>query len=297
MQKNIKKIKKKLKSKFYYDYEIYKHTWFKAGGKAYIFCLVYDEEELEIILNNIGNLQYKIIGAGSNVLIRDKGFDGIIFKLGKLFNHISIQDNFINVGAGILDINFSKFAQMHSIKNLEFYSGIPGTIGGAIKMNAGCYGSETKKVLKSIKTINNKGEINFFTNNQLNLKYRESSLSDNDIVISAQYKLEYGEKEEIDKNIYEIKLQRAQSQPFRTKTGGSTFKNPDNNYAAKLIEMAGCKNLNVGDAYVSEKHANFLINANNASAKDIEELGLRIIDKVFDKFQIQLKWEIKILGV
>ena len=221
----------------------------------------------------------------------------IIFKLGKLFNHISIQDNFINVGAGILDINFSKFAQMHSIKNLEFYSGIPGTIGGAIKMNAGCYGSETKKVLKSIKTINNKGEINFFTNNQLNLKYRESSLSDNDIVISAQYKLEYGEKEEIDKNIYEIKLQREQSQPFRTKTGGSTFKNPDNNYAAKLIEMAGCKNLNVGDAYVSEKHANFLINTNNASAKDIEELGLRIIDKVFDKFQIQLKWEIKILGV
>ena len=100
-----------------------------------------------------------------------------------------------------------------------------------------------------------------------------------------------------DRNIYEIKLQREQSQPFRTKTGGSTFKNPDNNYAAKLIEMAGCKNLNVGDAYVSEKHANFLINANNASAKDIEELGLRIIDKVFDKFQIQLKWEIKILGV
>ena len=153
MQKNIEKIKKKLKSKFYYDYEIYKHTWFKAGGKTYIFCLVYNEEELEIILNNIGNLQYKIIGAGSNVLIRDKGFDGIIFKLGKLFNHISIQDNFINVGAGILDINFSKFAQMHSIKNLEFYSGIPGTIGGAIKMNAGCYGSETKKVLKRIQTL------------------------------------------------------------------------------------------------------------------------------------------------
>ena len=178
----------------------------------------------------------------------------------------------------------------------EFYAGIPGTIGGAIKMNAGCYGSETKRVLKNIKTINNKGKINFFTNNQLNLKYRGSSLSDNDIVISAQYKLEYGEKEEIDKNIHEIKLKREQSQPLRTKTGGSTFKNPENNYAAKLIEMAGCKKLNVGDAYVSAKHANFLINTNKASAKDIEELGLRIIDKVFDKFQIKLEWEIKIVG-
>tara|TARA_B100000929_G_scaffold94267_1_gene73944 strand:- start:425 stop:919 length:495 start_codon:yes stop_codon:yes gene_type:complete len=164
-------------------------------------------------------------------------------------------------------------------------------------MNAGCYGSETKRVLKNIKTINNKGKINFFTNNQLNLKYRGSSLSDNDIVISAQYKLEYGEKEEIDKNIHEIKLKREQSQPLRTKTGGSTFKNPENNYAAKLIEMAGCKKLNVGDAYVSAKHANFLINTNKASAKDIEQLGLRIIDKVFDKFQIKLEWEIQILGV
>jgi len=297
MHNNIEKIKKILKSKFYYDYEIYKHTWFKTGGKAYIFCLVYDEKELEIILNNIGDLQYQIIGAGSNVLIRDKGFDGIIFKLGKLFNHISIQENFICVGAGILDINLSKFAQMHSVKNLEFYAGIPGTIGGAIKMNAGCYGSETKRVLKNIKTINNKGEINFLTNNKLNLKYRGSSLSDNDIVISAQYKLDYGEKEEIDKNIYEIKLKREQSQPLRTKTGGSTFKNPENNYAAKLIEMAGCKKMSVGDAFVSSKHANFLINTNRASAEDIEELGLRIIDKVFDKFQIKLEWEIKILGI
>ena len=297
MRSNIENIKKKLKSKFYYDYEIYKHTWFNTGGKAHIFCLVYDEKELEIILNNIGDLRYQIIGAGSNVLIRDKGFDGIIFKLGKLFNHMSIQNNFINVGAGILDINFSKFAQIHSIKNLEFYAGIPGSIGGAIKMNAGCYGSETKRVLKNIKTINNKGEINFFTNNQLNFKYRESSLSDKDIVISAQYKLEYGEKEEIDKNIYEIKLKREQSQPLRTKTGGSTFKNPANNYAAKLIEMAGCKKMNVGDAYVSTKHANFLINTNKASAEDIEELGLRIIDKVFKKFQIKLEWEIQILGI
>ncbi|MDC0056515.1 UDP-N-acetylmuramate dehydrogenase [Alphaproteobacteria bacterium] len=296
MHKNIEKIKKKLKSKFYYNYEIYKHTWFKTGGNAYIFCLVYDEKELEIILNNIGDLQYQIIGAGSNVLIRDKGFRGIIFKLGKLFNQISIHDNFINVGAGILDVNFSKFAQMNSIKNLEFYSGIPGTIGGAIKMNAGCYGSETKRVLKNIKTINHKGKVNFLNNNQLNLKYRESSLSDNDIVISAQYKLEYGAKEEIDKNIFDIKLKREQSQPLRTKTGGSTFKNPKNNYAANLIEMAGCKKLNVGDACVSAKHANFLINTNKASAEDIEELGLRIIDKVFDKFQIKLEWEIKILG-
>ena len=120
MHPNIEKIKKKLKSKFYYNYEIYNHTWFKTGGKAYIFCLVYDEKELQIILNNIGNLQYQIIGAGSNILFRDNGYKGIIFKLGKLFNQISIRDHLIKVGAGILDMNLSKFSQIHSIKNLEF---------------------------------------------------------------------------------------------------------------------------------------------------------------------------------
>ena len=296
MLHNLNNIKKKLKSKFFYDYNLSKYSWFRVGGNALIFCLVYDEKELEIILNNVGNLKYEIIGAGSNLLIRDKGYDGIIFKLGKSFNQIFLKDGLINVGAGILDTNLAKFAQINSIQNLEFYSGIPGTIGGAIKMNAGCYGSETKEVLKSIKTIDNKGTINLFTNDQLNFSYRNSKLPSGNIVLSTKYKLKYGDKDEIDKKINEIKSTRENTQPLKTKTGGSTFKNPTNNYAAKLIEISGCKSINVGDAYVSQKHANFLINSNNATASQIEELGVRIINKVYDKYQIKLEWEIKIIG-
>jgi len=296
MQHNIEEIKKKLKSKFFYDFDISKYTWFKAGGRTAIYCLVYNEKELEIILNNIGNLQYEIIGAGSNILIRDKGFNGIIFKLGKSFNQIFLQDDLINVGAGILDKNLAKFSQENVIKNLEFYSGIPGTIGGAVKMNAGCFGSETKNVLKSIKTINKKGKIKLLSKEQLNFKYRKSSLPKEDIVLSAYFGVKYGYKDEIDNKIAEIKIRREKSQPLKNKTGGSTFKNPNNNFAAQLIENAGCRGLSVGDAFVSDKHANFLINTNKASATQIEELGMRIIDKVFNKFEIKLEWEIQILG-
>jgi UDP-N-acetylmuramate dehydrogenase len=296
MINKITAISKKLKSKFYFDYDISKNIWFRTGGKALIFCIVYDSNELEIILKNIGNMNYEILGAGSNILVRDNGFDGIIFKLGKKFNKIILHNSFIEVGAGILDINLSKFAQLYKIKNFEFYSGIPGSIGGAVKMNAGCYGSETKDILKDVKIINSKCEFKNLSKKQIHLSYRSSSLQQGDIVISANYHCFFGDKEEISKKVNEIKLKRKDSQPLKTKTSGSTFKNPKNNYAAKLIEMADCKNLNVGDAYVSDKHANFIINTNNATAKQIEELGNRIIDKVFDKFNIRLEWEIKIIG-
>lgn len=296
MKSKIQNIASKLKSKFYYDYDMSNNTWFRTGGKASIFCLAYNRKELEIILNNIGDMNYVVIGAGSNILIRDNGFNGIIFKLGKKFNDIILHETYIEVGAGILDINLAKFAKQNLIKNFEFYSGIPGSIGGAIKMNAGCYGSETKDILKNIKTINNKGVINSVNKDEIKLSYRNSSLEDENIIISANYYYSYGSAEEINKKTNEIKLKRENSQPLRTKTSGSTFKNPPNNYAAKLIEMAGCKGLNVGDAYVSKQHANFLINTNKATANQIEELGFRIIDKVFKKFSIKLEWEIKIIG-
>ena len=296
MINKLKDIHKQLNSKFYFDYDMSKNLWFRAGGNTTIFCLVFNEKELEIILSIIDNMNYEIIGAGSNILVRDNGFDGIIFKLGKNFNQIVLHESFIEVGAGILDINLSKFTQLHKIKNFEFYSGIPGSIGGAIKMNAGCYGFETKDILKDIKVINSKGELKNLTKDQINLSYRNSSLQDGNIITTANYLYSYGDKDEINQKINEIKISRENSQPLKTKTSGSTFKNPENNYAAKLIEMSDCKGLNVGDAYVSEKHANFLINTNNATASDIEELGNRIIDKVFNKFDIKLEWEIKIIG-
>ena len=296
MINKLKNIQKHLNSKFYFNYDMSKNLWFRTGGKATVFCLVFNEKELEIILNFIDDMNYEIIGAGSNILIRDNGFDGIIFKLGKNFNKIILHESFIEVGAGILDINLSKFAQLHKIKNFEFYSGIPGSIGGAIKMNAGCYGFETKDSLKNIKVINSKGKLKNLTKDQIKLSYRNSSLQDGNIITTANYLYSYGDKDEINQKINEIKISRENSQPLQTKTSGSTFKNPENNYAAKLIEMSDCKGLNVGDAYVSEKHANFLINTNNATASEIEELGNRIIDKVFSKFDIKLEWEIKIIG-
>jgi len=296
VEKIIQKISKNLKSKFYFNYDTSKNVWFRAGGNAAVFCLLYDDRELSFILKNIEGIPYEIIGAGSNILVRDSGYDGIIFKLGKNFNNIIMHENFIEVGAGILDVNLSKYAQINSIKNFEFFSGIPGSIGGAVKMNAGCYGFETNDFLKNIKTINHNGEVCFLRKDKLKLTYRDSYLPNRDIIISASFNFSLGDQDEIKQKIRQIKTMRENSQPLKSKTSGSTFKNPKNNFAAKLIEMSKCKGLNVGDIFVSSKHANFLINSNNGTASQIEELGKIIIDKVYKKFNIELQWEIKIIG-
>ena len=296
MESLINKIGKSLKSKFFFNYHTKKNVWFQSGGYVSVYCIVHDQTELQIILNNIGDIPYEIIGSGSNFLVRDKGFNGILFKLGKNFNIINLQEECIEVGASVLDANLSKFTQLKNIKNFEFFSGIPGSIGGAVKMNAGCYGSETKDVLKEVTTIGANGQINILAKDQINLSYRNSILPKGDIIISAKFLKHEGRKEEIIDNIKKIKIMRKNSQPIQSKTSGSTFKNPPNNYAAKLIEMSGCKKLGVGDVYVSDKHANFLINTNNATATQIEELGNIIIDKVYNKFNIKLEWEVKIIG-
>ena len=293
--KKILELSNNLKSNFILDYDIYKSTWFRAGGKADIFCLVEDENELETILNHIGGISYSIIGAGSNLLIRDRGYRGLIIKLGKSFNQLSIKDNKILVGASILDANLAKFSYLHSIKNFEFFSGIPGSIGGAVKMNAGCFGTETKDVLFNVNIMKKSGKKVIIKKDSLNFSNRKSNI-ENDIVISAQFNFEYGHQEEIYDKLKNIKQYRIASQPIKTKTSGSTFKNPPGLHAAKLIEIAGCKGLKVGDAVVSDKHANFLINVNNATATQIENLGNQIIEKVYNKFQIILEWEIKIIG-
>ena len=296
MKTLIKKISRNLNSKFYFNYDTSKYVWFRAGGKAAVFCLVYDENELQIILDKIRGIPYEIIGMGSNILIRDKGYEGILFKLGKKFNKIIKHESCIEVGAGILDLNLAKFTKFNNIKNFEFYSGIPGSIGGAIKMNAGCYGSETKDILKNVTIINSNGELNILNKDKIKLSYRNSNFHKGDIIISANYNYEYGKQKEIITRMNNIKLMRKNSQPLKTKTSGSTFKNPPNNFAAKLIEMADCKDLHVGDVFVSKKHANFLINTNNANASQIEDLGFKIIDRVYNKFNIRLEWEIKIIG-
>ena len=290
-------FKKNFKSNLKYNFNMSKSTWFQTGGKSFAYCLVNSYDDLRLILIQTPNeMPIFLLGAGSNVLIRDGGFKGIIIKLGKEFNKIKLENDKIVAGASALDIMLSQFAAKNSIKGFEFLSGIPGTVGGAIKMNAGCYGSETKEIIDRVQIIDRFGEESFLTNKNLDFKYRRSAIHNNIFVKKAFFKAEIGDTEEILSNRNEILKKRKESQPLQVKTGGSTFKNPNNQFAAKLIEKAGCKGMEVGDAIVSTKHANFLINQNNASAGDIENLGEKIKEKVFNKFHIMLEWEIKIIG-
>ncbi len=296
MLDKLKKLNSQLKSKIYFNHDIGKMTWFRTGGKAELFISAENENELEIIINSLKGYNYLIIGMGSNILIRDKGYKGAIIKLGKGFNSLRVEEDKIISGASILDNNLSKFAKNNSIKNLEFFSGIPGTVGGAIKMNAGCFGCETKDVLREIFIIDKQGNKNKIKATNLELNYRTSNINDSDIITSAIFDISYGDPDTIIDNINTIKKKREEHQPIQEKTSGSTFKNPKNYFAAELIEKAGCKGMEIGDAIVSDKHSNFIINQGNASAQDIEQLGKKIIEKVFDKFNILLDWEIKLVG-
>ena len=296
MHSLINKIQSKIKSNILLDYDMRKSTWFRAGGNAFGYVIVNSISDLKTIISYSEQIKYYILGVGSNLMVRDGGFDGLIIKLGKNFNKIKINKDTLSVGAGVLDINLAKFALQNSIKDFEFFSGIPGTIGGAIKMNAGCYGSQTADNLKRILVINKLGKIKYLTKDELELKYRSSNLTDELIVLKADFNCKYSLASEIIAKKNYIKLKRENSQPIKEKTSGSTFKNPSSEYAAVLIEKAGCKGMINGGASVSTIHSNFIINNGEATALDIENLGKKIIKQVQEKFGITLDWEIKIIG-
>tara|TARA_B100000989_G_scaffold224647_1_gene172009 strand:- start:223 stop:1116 length:894 start_codon:yes stop_codon:yes gene_type:complete len=296
MPDKILELSDKLKSKIYLDYNVGKHTWFRTGGNAKIFAIIENNFELEVILNELNNENFYILGSGSNLLIRDGGFNGLIIKLGKEFNSVNIIENKLEVGASVLDVNLSKFALKHGIEGFEFFSGIPGSVGGAVKMNAGCYGSETKEILNNVELYNKKFQKKNKNKENLNLTYRSSNIKDSEIISKVIFDFKYGNSNIIQRKMIDIKEKRLSTQPIKNKTSGSTFKNPKNIYAARLIEKAGCKGMEYGNAVVSNQHANFIINKGTAKATDIENLGKQIIDKVYKKFNIILDWEIKIIG-
>jgi len=292
----INQIQSKIKSKILIDYDMRKSTWFRAGGNALGYVIVNNISDLKTIISYADQIKYYIVGVGSNLMVRDGGFDGLIIKLGKNFNKIKINKNILSVGSGVLDINLAKFALQNLIKDFEFFSGIPGTIGGAIKMNAGCYGSQTADNLKRILVINKFGKLKYLKKDELELKYRSSNLTDDLIVLKADFACEYSSASEIIEKKNYIKFKRESSQPIKEKTSGSTFKNPSGEYAAALIEKAGCKGMKNGGASVSTIHSNFIINNGKATALDIENLGKKIIRQVKERFDITLEWEIKIIG-
>ena len=272
-------------------------TWFGVGGLSkYYFQPSSEQDLVSFLKDNELNLPIYPLGAGSNIIIRDKGFNGIIIHFNKL-KEISIDEKgIINTYCGAMDADVARFARNHSRTDLEFLIGIPGTIGGGIKMNSGAYGSEIKKILIDVTAINKNGMLKKFTVEDLKLDYRTNKLSQEWMFLKARFKSNNGSKDLIQKKMKEIIQSRKISQPTGKKTGGSTFMNGKDFKAWELIDNAGCRGLKKGGAIISNKHCNFIINENNATAADIEKLGETVRKKVFEKTGKKLKWEIKIIG-
>ncbi len=273
------------------------HTWFGVGGNAEILYIPKEEKSLEKFLKVKPNdCKVFTIGAGSNLLVRDNGIDGVTLITSKL-NKISIDKNgIITAYSGAFDAEVARFARDHSRTGLEFLIGIPGTIGGGIKMNSGAFGSEFKDVLIDIKAINHNGEYKIFSNDDLKMEYRKIGLKDEWIFLSARFKTSAESEKNIQDKMKKIIFSRKSTQPIGVKTGGSTFKNPVGKKAWQLIDQAGCRGWKNGDAMISEKHCNFIVNLKNAKAHQIEELGENVKQKVFENSGIDLNWEIERVG-
>ena len=294
---NINSFKNKFSNKVQFDHALAKFTWFGVGGNAEILFIAEDIISLSNFLKNKPRkINVLIIGAGSNLLIRDKGFKGVALLTKKL-NKITIDKNhIITAEAGAIDAEVARFARNNIRGGLEFLLGIPGTIGGGIRMNSGAFGSEFKDFLIDVKAINHSGEFRTFSNKELEMKYREIGISEEWIFYSARFKTFEDEKINIENKMKKIIALRKKSQPTGVKTGGSTFKNPAGNRAWKLIDEAGCRGIKMGGAMISEKHCNFIINSKKSTAQDIEDLGEYVKDKVKITSGIELSWEIKRVG-
>ena len=272
-------------------------TWFGVGGFSKYYFQPSSEKDLVSFLQyNDLNLPIYPLGAGSNIIVRDQGFNGLIIHFNKLKEILIDEEGIITAYSGAMDADVARFARNHSREGLEFLIGIPGTIGGGIKMNSGAYGSEIKKILIDVTAINEKGMQKIFTVEDLKLDYRTNKLSQEWMFLKARFKSNSGSKDLIQRKMKEIIQSRKISQPIGQKTGGSTFMNGKDFKAWELIDNSGCRGLKNGGAIISHKHCNFIINQNNATAKDIETLGEIVRKKVFKKTGKKLKWEIKIIG-
>ena len=294
----VKDLKKKISGQILFDEELSKYSWFNLGGPAKVVFKPKNLNELSLFLKNLkGSNKIKVLGAGSNTLIRDKGFDGVIIKLGKSFSHLSLfGKNMIIAGASALDKNIANFAIENSISGLEFLSCIPGTIGGGVRMNSGCYGEDISKILVSVQVMDLAGRVKVIYSPDIKFSYRNCGLDNNLIFISATLKGNSENSINIQKKVNSLVERKKKEQPSKIKTCGSTFKNPDNNKAWLLIKNSGCAGMKVGEAYISEKHCNFFVNKGNAKSKDLENLINQVRKEVFSKTGIKLELELEIIG-
>jgi UDP-N-acetylmuramate dehydrogenase len=271
-------------------------TWFRTGGPAEVLFRPADTADLAAFLEALpADVPVTVLGVGSNLLVRDGGLKGVVIRLMRGFTGIAVDGSEVVAGAGALDLNVALTARDHALAGLEFLSGIPGTIGGAFPTNAGAYGGELSDVLISAEVVDRKGNVRTVTAAELGLGYRHSKAPDDWIFTSARLRAASGDQMVIARRIAEIDSARAETQP-RSRTGGSTFANPPGEKAWELIDRAGCRGLRIGDAQVSEKHCNFLINLGDATASDIESLGEEVRRRVFGQTGILLQWEIRRIG-
>ncbi len=273
-------------------------TWFRVGGPADVLFSPADEADLAYLLSKIPeNVPVTVIGLGSNVLVRDGGVKGVVIRLGRGFNEVAAAgDQRLRAGTAVPDQKFAKAAADAGLAGFAFYRGIPGSIGGALRMNAGAHGTETKDVLVSCRAVDRAGRIHELTLADMAYTYRHCAAPDDFVFTSALYQGEPGETQAILAEMDEVAQYREDKQPVKARTGGSTFKNPPGGSAWRCIDAAGLRGFRNGDAVVSEKHCNFLINEDKASAEDIERLGETVRARVLAKSGTKLDWEIIRLG-
>ena len=274
-------------------------SWFRTGGPAEALFTPADEDDLAYFLAYLpADVQVLVVGLGSNLLVRDGGVPGVVIRLGKPFAEVSVEGGQrIRAGAGAPDVKVASTAAKAGIAGLTFFRGIPGSIGGALRMNGGAYGGETKDVLVEATGLTRTGERVTLVNRDMGFTYRHSAVPDDVIFTQATFEGRPGDPATIQAEMNAITEARSSTQPVNTRTGGSTFKNPPGHKAWEVIDAAGCRGLRVGAAQVSELHCNFLINHGGASAADIEALGEEVRRRVREHSGVELEWEIKRVGV
>ncbi|MEM7399662.1 MAG: UDP-N-acetylmuramate dehydrogenase [Pseudomonadota bacterium] len=278
--------------------ELKEYTWFRVGGPAEVLFSPADEVDLAYFMKELpADVPVTTIGLGSNLLVRDGGIDGVVIRLGRGFNEIKVEEGSrLRVGTAVPDVKVARAAADAGIAGLAFYRGIPGGIGGALRMNGGAHGTETCDVLVEARAVDPDGNIHVLSVDDMNYSYRHCGAPEDYIFTEALFQGQPGDPAKINDQMDEIAAYREEVQPIKSRTGGSTFKNPEGNKSWQLIDAAGCRGLTVGNAKVSELHCNFLINEGDASAADLETLGETVRARVKETSGVQLEWEIKRLG-
>jgi UDP-N-acetylmuramate dehydrogenase len=294
----VKKLMPELRGRALANQPLAELTWFRVGGPAQLLFMPDDEADLAYFLGRLPNeFAVTVIGLGSNLIVRDGGVPGVVVRLGRGFNAITVDGTRIRTGVAVPDVKIARAAQEAGIVGLSFMRGIPGAIGGALRMNGGAYGRETKDVLVEAHAVDRSGRVHVLSNGEMHYAYRHCGAPDDYIFTEALLAGERGDPKLIAAEMEKITEARESTQPVKSRTGGSTFKNPPDRKAWQLIDAAGCRGLTNGGAQVSEMHCNFLINRGGATAADIEGLGELVRRRVEEHCGVKLEWEIARIGV